>query len=171
MSPGYQQKELREGAAPDGFATESRWNWYSGRFVAVSPGEDRSRGRGIRIEKRTHQERSPIYVVLVDGEEWAWTYARNWALLLAYSLDEESPPFVFEPRSPITRPECEGVYLPLPIGRLCAVLGDGLAGPVLGGDGTKVEEYRYPMAVGYRRRLAEWISEIGCFDFGGREEG
>lgn len=171
VSPGYQQKELREGAAPDGFATESRWNWYSGRFVAVSPGEDRSRGRGIRIEKRTHQERSPIYVVLVDGEEWAWTYARNWALLLAYSLDEESPPFVFEPRSPITRPECEGVYLPLPIGRLCAVLGDGLAGPVLGGDGTKVEEYRYPMAVGYRRRLAEWISEIGCFDFGGREEG
>ncbi|WP_166398837.1 hypothetical protein [Rubrobacter marinus] len=170
VSPGYQQEELREGAAPAGFATEGRWNWYSGRFVAVSPDEGRSRGGGVRVEKRTHRERATIYVVLVDGEEWAWTYARNWALLLAYSLDEESPPFVLEPRSPIARPEREGVYLPLPIGRLCAVLGDGLAGPVLGSDGATVEEYRYPMAFGYRRRLAKWISEVGCFYFG-RGEG
>jgi hypothetical protein len=172
VSPGYQQEELREGAAPEGFAVEGRWDWYLGRFVAVSPGEERSRGRGVRVEKRTHRERAAIYVVVVDGEEWAWTYARNWALLLAYSLDEESPPFSFGgPRSPIIRPEREGVYLPLPIGRLCAVLGDGLAGPVLGSGGTTVEEYRYPIGFGYRRSLAKWISGVGCVDFGDGEEG
>lgn len=170
MSPGYQQDELREGAAPESFAVEGRWNWFSGRFIPVPASSPRLPGGGINVEKRTHRERSSVYVVLVEGEEWAWTYARNWALLLAYSLDEESPPFLLRSRYPIVRPGGEGVYLPLPIGRLCAVLGDGLAGPVLGSGGAKVEEYRYPLAFGYRQALARWISEAGCIDFDDREE-
>lgn len=169
VSPGYQQDELREGAAPQSFAVESRWNWFSGRFVPVPAGSSRSSGWGINVEKRTHRERSSVYVVMVDGEEWAWTYARNWALMLAYSLDEGSPPFLLRSRYPIVRPDGEGVYLPLPIGRLCAVLGDGLAGPVLGSGGTEVAEYRYPLAFAYRRVLTGWISTTGCIDVDDQE--
>lgn len=159
------QQGLREGPASDSFVTESRWDWYQGRFVK----ETRS-SRGIRVQRRTHPERASAYVVVVEGEDWYWTYVRNWALLLAYFLDaellgEDDPIFTARGHAPIVRPREADVYLPLPIGRLCAVLGDGLSGPVLSDDDTTVEGYQYPLGLGYRQALAEWMSGVGCIGF------
>lgn len=163
------QQELREGPASDSFVTKSRWDWYQGRFVT----ETRS-SRGIRVQRRTHPERASAYVVVVDGEDWYWSYVRNWSLLLANFLDadllgEDDPIFTARKHGPIVRPREADVYLPLPIGRLCTVLGDGLSGPVLSNDGTTVEGYQYPLGLGYRQTLAEWISETGCVGFDGGE--
>ncbi len=152
---------LHVDAPPDSFVTEARWDWYLGRFV-----KERRPRLGIRVERRTHPERSSLYVVVVDGEDRQWSYSRNWALLFAYALDEESPIFSLRTRRPILRSERADVYLPLPVGRLCATLGSGLAGPVLGSDETRVEEYRYPLGLDYQRALTGWISDIGCLDFG-----
>lgn len=156
---------LREDRLSDSFVTEDRWDWFQGRFVR----EKRS-DRGIRVQRRTHAERSSAYVVVVDGEEYCWSYIRNWPLLLAYLLDkellgEDDPIFTARTGGPIVRPREADVYLPLPIGRMCAVLGDGLSGPVLSSDGTTVEGYQYPLGLGYRQALAEWISEAGCVGF------
>jgi len=163
------QQELREGPASDSFVTESRWDWYQGRFVK----ETRS-SRGIRVQRRAHPERASAYVVVVDGEDWYWSYVRNWSLLLAYFLDadllgEDDPIFTARNHGPIVRPREADVYLPLPIGRLCAVLGDGLSGPVLSNDGATVEGYQYPLGLGYRQALAEWIAGTGCVGFDGGE--
>lgn len=160
------QQELREGPASDSFVTESRWDWHEGRFVK----EERSSG-GIRVQRRTHPEHASVYVVVVAGEDWYWSYVRNWALLLANFLDadllgEDDPIFTAREQGPIVRPREADVYLPLPIGRLCAVLGDGLSGPVLSNDGTAVEGYQYPLGIGYRQSLAEWIAGTGCVGFG-----
>lgn len=153
---------LRDDPVSEQFVTEDRWDWYQGRFVR----ESRS-NRGIRVQRRTHAERSSAYVVVIDGEEYSWSYVRNWPLLLAYWLDkewfgEDDPIFTAGPGGPIVRPREADVYLPLPIGRLCAVLGDGLSGPLLGDDGKTVEGYRYPLGLAYRRALAGWISSAGC---------
>ncbi len=162
------EQGLREGAPPTSFTTEAHWDWYQGKFVRGA----RSK-LGIRVHRRTHPERASVYVIVVDGEDWYWTYIRNWALLLAYFLDkellgEDAPIFRALPNGPILRPREDDVYLPLPVGRLCAVLGDGLAGPVLSDDGTTVEGYQYPLGLGYRRALAEWISGTGCVEFDDR---
>lgn len=161
------QQELREGPASDSFVTESRWDWYQGRFVK----ETRS-SRGIRVQRRTHPEHASAYVVVVDGEDWFWSYVRNWSLLLAYFLDadllgEDDPIFTAREQGPIVRPKEADVYLPLPIGRLCAVLGDGLSGPVLSNDSATVKGYQYPLGLGYREALAEWIAGTGCVGFDG----
>lgn len=168
IRPGCQ--ELHEVTAPGSFSTEARWNWFLGKFVPMPSGQGAHHPtKGIHIEKRTHRERSPIYVVLVDGEEWAWTYIRNWALVLAYFLDGNSQPFVIEPHAPIHRAEQDDLYLPLPVGRLCAVLGDGLSGPVLGTDeAMKVEGCLYPLGFGYRKALLDWLSETDCVESDGR---
>ncbi len=162
-------QRLREDAVSSSFITRDRWDWYQGRFVR----EKRS-NVGIRVQRRDHPERSSAYVVVVDGEEYCWSYIRNWPLLLAYLLDKEwfgetDPIFVAEPRGPIVRPREADVYLPLPVGRLCAVLGDGLSGPLLSSDGTTVVGYRYPLGLAYRQALAEWISGAGCVGFVNKE--
>lgn len=163
------QQGLREDPVPDSFETVDRWDWYQGRFV-----REKRPSLGIRVQRRTHPERSSIYVVVVDGEDYCWSYIRNWPLLLAYLLDrewldEDDPIFKARLGGPIVRPREADVYLPLPVGRLCTVLGDGLAGPFLSSDGTMVEGYRYPLGLGYRRALADWLSGIGCVGFDDEE--
>lgn len=137
------EQGLREDPVSDAFVTEARWDWYQGRFV-----REQRPSQGIRVQRRTHPERASVYVVVVDGEDWYWSYIRNWSLLLSYFLDaellgEDDPIFTARPQDPIIRPREADVYLPLPVGRLCAVLGDGLAGPVLSSNGTTVEGYQY----------------------------
>lgn len=163
------EQGLRDGAPPTSFTTKAQWDWWQGRF---SPG-CRSK-MGIRVHLRTHPERASVYVIVVDAEDWYWSYIRNWILLLAQFMNEhfrdaDEPAYRALRDGPIIRTRKEDVYLPLPVGRLCAILGDGLAGPVLSSDSLEVEDYRYPLGLGYRRVLAEWISGTGCVEFGDRE--
>ena len=117
-----------------------------------------------------------MYVVVVDGEDWYWTYIRNWALLLSEHLnatmfEEDAPVFTARESGPILRRDEAYIYLPLPVGRLCAVLGSGLSGPTLGADGKTVDGYVYPLGLGYRKALKDWLSGIGCVDLGGARVG
>lgn len=127
---------------------------------------------GIRIQRRSHPEHSSLYVVVADGEDEAWTYIRNWALLYAEYLnkdlfDEDAPVFTARPDGPIVRDDEAYIYLPLPVGRLCAILGDGLSGPVLGQSEQNVEGYVYPIPNRFREPLEEWIEDIGCVRLNG----
>jgi hypothetical protein len=142
------QQALREGAAPESFEIEARWDWEEARFVHPAEEAQNPARSGVTIEARTHREHCRVYVVVVDGNDHAWTYIRNWALLLAHSL-ADSPTFEANADSPLAR-RGGGVYLPLPVGQLCAVLGDGLSGPKLG---EETWEYVYPLGQSYREAM------------------
>jgi len=145
---------LRDGAPHDFFYTVKAWDWSKGKFSRVETLDSPSQqGSDVSVELRSHRDRCPVYSVSLDGAAWGWTYIRNWALLFAYALKDGSPPFAIYPGVPIRRPGHIGVYLPLPVGRLCAVLGDGLAGPLLGQDGISVREYLYPLGRTYLEML------------------
>lgn len=137
---------LRDGAPHGSFETEARWDWNAATFLSSrSTGGSQPLELGVVVERRSHRERSAVYVVLIDGQPWGWTHIRNWALLHAYALRDGCAPFESCPSAPISRSLNAGVYLPLPLGRLCAILGDGLSGPKLSPDGISVDTYRYPV--------------------------
>lgn len=164
-------QKLREEPVSATFEPVKQWNWARGRFVAEKFGK-----RGIRVQRRSSPEHASVYVVVVDGEDWYWTYIRNWALLLSEYLnatmyEEEAPVFTAIESGPLFRHDEAYIYLPLPVGRLCAVLGSGLSGPTLSEDGRTVDGYVYPLGLGYREALRDWLSGIGCVDLGGTRVG
>jgi hypothetical protein len=144
-------KSLPAGPAPLGYRTNARWEWDQMVFRRGDQGAHRP--KSVEIERRIHADGSSIYVVLGEGGEvFCWTHLRNWALLVGYDLVGE-PPFV---QSSDDRVSCSGrspVHLPLPIARLCALVGTGLPGPVF--QGTEVKAYTYP----FGRRLFRLIAE------------
>ncbi len=149
---------LRDGAPSDSFFPVKVWEWSRGIFVRVDPSAHSSRQEsGVSVELRSHRERCPIYLVSLDGAAWCWTHIRNWALLFAYSLKDGHSPITMRVGGPIRRPGSIGVYLPLPVGRLCAVFGDGLAGPVIGQDSVSVQEYVYPLGGTYLEKLSRLL--------------
>jgi hypothetical protein len=142
---------LQAGPAPLGYRTNARWGWDQ---MVFRRGDQRAHWpKSVEIERRIHADGSSIYVVLGEGGEvFCWTHLRNWALLVGYDLVGE-PPFV---ESSDDRVSCSGrspVHLPLPIARLCALVGTGLPGPVF--QGTEVKAYTYP----FGRRLFRLIAE------------
>ena len=157
---------LRKGPVSDSFVTVKQWDWSRGRFV-----ETVFSGRGIRVQRRANPDHSSVYVVVVDRQDRYWTYIRNWALLLSEFLNkqrygEDVPVFTAGAGGSILRKDEAYIYLPLPVGRLCAILGSGISGPTLSDDGMTVDGYVYPLGLGYRRALKDWISGIGCVDLG-----
>lgn len=125
---------------PVAFGLDATWDWARRVFsrVPAAPGSS-----GVRVERRSHSRRCSIYVVLVDQKPWAWTYIENWALLVAYALRGE-PPFVFKENGVLHTSGASPVHLPLPWGRLCAMLGQGVPGPTIDGSSRRVVGYRYP---------------------------
>lgn len=149
---------LRDGAPHEFFFTTKVWDWSCGRFVRVETlNPSPSQESGVSVELRSHRDSCSIYSVSLEGTAWGWTHIRNWALLFAYSLKDGNLPFTMSAEGSIHRSGQIGVYLPLPVGRLCAVLGEGLAGPVLRQDNTSVHEYLYPLGRTYLDALCHLL--------------
>lgn len=149
---------LRDGAPHEFFSPMKVWDWTMGRFVRVETlGPTSGQESDVSVELRSHRERCSIYSVSLDETPWGWTHIRNWALLFAYALKDGRPPLAMRAGGPICRPGHIGVYLPLPVGRLCAVLGEGPSGPILGQDGVSVQQYVYPLGRAYLEKLSRWL--------------
>lgn len=141
-------QSLRHDPPPQGYAVALTWDWARRMFVrSVEPVGP------VHVEQRVHPQTCSIFVVLVENQVVAWTYIRNWALLWAYEAAGRAP-FAIDPKGWVTTRGRSPVHLPLPIGRICAVVGEGASGPILdGGDGT-VGGYCYP----FGRRVTDLVS-------------
>ena len=135
---------------PNSFSHDARWEWSDSNFVR---GEAEA-AEGIQLSRRMNPNQLRIYVVSSDGIPVCWTYQRSWALVAAYER-RGTPPFVADRvggrlksvgRSP--------VHLPLPIARLCILIGEGAAGP--SAMSLARSEYVYP----FGRRLFGLIQQV-----------
>jgi hypothetical protein len=150
LRAGIELQRLREDPPPRGYTPALFWDWDRREFTrGVQP-----RGR-VRVEQRVHPQTCSIFVVLVEEQVVAWTYIRNWALLCAYEAAGLAP-FVVDPKGWVTTRGSSPVHLPLPIGRVCAVVGEGAPGPVLGGGAGAVSGYCYP----FGRRMTDLVSRV-----------
>lgn len=152
------EQRLHEGEPDVGFIVEKKWDWSRGRFLPVTA-LDRFGKRideDVIVELRRHRERHPIYVVTRNGKTLVWTFIRNWALLYAYEVKFGTVPFGIPPGGPPSRDGTAGVYLPLPVGRLCAVLGLASAGPTVGTE-PETTQYRYPFPPSYSQKLLKTV--------------
>jgi hypothetical protein len=144
--------ELRHDPVPDMYALDATWCWTSGSFRRTPE----SAG-AVSVERRRDGHRIPIYVVCRDGVVLGWSYYRTWALLSAHEacgrrfLDEKEPGiFTVAGNSPL--------HLPLPLARLCAVVGLGAPGPqVSSTDPFAVEAYCYPLGSHLSRLLLPFL--------------
>jgi hypothetical protein len=150
---------LRRDPVPDVYSgVDATWCWTSGSFRRhpATFGE-------FSVERRRDGHRAPIYVLLRNSEVTGWSYYRTWALLAAYEAsdrpflrEEGAGVFVVEGASPL--------HLPLPLARLCAVVGLGAPGPrVRLANPSAVEAYCYPFGPHLLRLLipnlpSRWIS-------------
>jgi hypothetical protein len=136
---------------PRGFSLTKVWDWDEAEFRRGASRSD----AGVQLEQRTQRDSSSIYVVLVDGSPRLWTHMRNWALLYAHDLSGR-PPFVLNRAGWLTTTGHSPVHLPLPLGRICAVLGEGVAGPTLDSRTGRVAGYCYP----FGRRVTDLIAKV-----------
>ncbi len=146
-----ERQELWTDVPPEGFVTAKHWRWNSAEFRRGSAPVDEA----VRVEQRVHRTSCSIYVVLVDEEPALWTYIRNWALLYAYSTAGKAP-FALDRQGWVSMTGRSPVHLPLPLGRLCTVLGEGAPGPTLDVRTKRVEGYCYP----FGRRVTELVSRV-----------
>lgn len=109
---------------PESFRTDAVWDW---KRVTFSRGAVTRDGR-ITLERRIHRDFSTIYVVIEDGHPVQWTYSRSWALLIAHTK-KGSQPFHSSGTGTIWSQGLSPVHLPLALGRLCSVIGEGVPGP------------------------------------------
>jgi hypothetical protein len=145
------EQDLWTDEPPTGFTLAKVWDWERAEFRrGFSPAKT-----GVQLEQRTHRESCSIYVVFVDGSPKLWTHIRNWALLYAHDLAGR-PPFSLNRAGWLTTTGHSPVHLPLALGRVCAVLGEGLAGPVLDPRSSRVSGYCYP----FGRRLAQLVARV-----------
>jgi hypothetical protein len=100
-----------------------QWSSTSRGGVSVTRHQRRG-GHG----EASYREKPDLYTVEYDNREW-WSYSRNWALLVAFSL-AGSLPFAIGGGHCIVRVTKDGVFLPLPVGRLAPVIASAFAGPV-----------------------------------------
>lgn len=119
---------------PDSYMFHSGWDWdKAGFYRAHRPTS------GLCLERRAHADASVIYVVIRDGQVVIWTHSRTWALIEAYA-HSQLPPFGAE-HGVLTSRGRAPVHLPLPLGRLCVLIGAALPGPTLNVGTT---QYTYP---------------------------
>jgi len=146
-----ERQRLWTDSPPSGFDVAKVWDWEAAKFRRGEAADP----EGVQLEQRVQRESCSIYVVLVDGSPRLWTHIRNWALLYAHALAER-PPFVLNRSGWLTTIGHSPVHLPLPLGRLCAILGEGLAGPMLDPKTQHVGGYCYPLG----RRLTSLMSKV-----------
>jgi hypothetical protein len=144
-------QELWTDSPPAGFDLAKVWDWEAAEFRRDGSTDP----EGVQLEQRVQRESCSIYVVLVDGSPRLWTHVRNWALLYAH-VAAGRPPFVLNRSGWLTTVGHSPVHLPLPLGRLCAILGEGLAGPMLDAGTQRVTGYCYP----FGRRLTDLMTKV-----------
>lgn len=123
---------------PPEYKVDACWNWEKSRFDRF---ERRSDDGGVVIERRRHSMRPDVFVVDNGAGTIQWTYSRTWALLEAWKYREGSP-FTEGAVGNLVSTGRETAHLPLPIARICAILGSRCPGP------TRSEEtptYTYPL--------------------------
>ncbi len=130
-----ENQEFGFGPPPPGF--EPRWFWTvrAGRFRA---GPD---PHGTSIVCSVNSRLSNIYSVVHRGTYRSWSFIRNWIVIAAHLEEFRNIPYHWsqdglESRHP-------DVFLPLPLGRLCAITGSQKPGPRLSSNG-RFESYLYP---------------------------
>lgn len=159
---GQGRDALPEGDAPDAYKTNAWWDWERMAFRNISFGPPPA--GDVVVERRWHARRCSIYVVSKPGVRSTWCYLRSWALLRASELRDD-PAFWLAPAGDVESQGSSPMHLPLPIARLCTVLGAGIPGPNLDAEG-RVCGYRYPFGP-YVGRLIDsvlpdtWIAARG----------
>jgi len=125
------------GDAPPEYQTEATWAWSTGRFSrgGIDVGEE------IEVTRRRHPLRPAVYVVSKAARPMGWSLSRNWALLEA-SRHRAEAPFAVQGGTLVST-GASPVHLPLPIARMCAILGDSCPGPVAARP-SRIE-YHYPL--------------------------
>ena len=134
-----------------GFSLSKSWDWKTADFRHDAP----TSKSGVQVEQRVHADSCSIYVIVIDGSPRLWTHVRNWALLYAHVMAGR-PPFVLNRSGWLTTTGRAPVHLPIPLGHLCTVLGEGLPGPILDSRTRHVEGYCYP----FGRRLTDLIAKV-----------
>jgi hypothetical protein len=135
---------------PGSFLPDARWEWSEANFKR---GELET-AEGIQLSRRMDSNQQRIYVVSSDGIAVCWTFQREWALLAAYDR-RGTPPFEADGAGGYLKSFGRApVHLPLPIARLCVLVGEGLPGPSPV-DSTR-SEYVYP----FGRRLFGLIRQV-----------
>ena len=144
--------DLRQDEPPDVYEREAQWCTIHLAFrrIPEDPGE-------IVVERRGHGKRAPIYVVLDRGNPVGWSYSRTWALLNA-SERGKRPLFELTSDGILRARGRSPLHLPLPLARLCAVVGMGLPGPELEKQGSRIDvkAYVYP----FGRRLGQIVEAV-----------
>ena len=132
--------DIRQDEPPDVYEREAQWCTIHLAFRRIP--EDAGE---IVVERRGHGKRAPIYVVLDQGNVVGWSYSRTWALLNA-SERGRCPPFEWTRDGVLRARGRSPLHLPLPLARLCAVVGMGLPGPELEKQGSHIDvkAYVYP---------------------------
>ncbi|MDI1480408.1 hypothetical protein [Polyangium sp. y55x31] len=124
---------------PEMYEREATWCWKAGAFLRTpeDPGD-------VSIELRKHERRAPVYVVVQDGAACGWSHSRAWALLDAAERRGRAP-FVLDAEGVLRTPPNSLMHLPLPLARLCTVVG-GVPGPRVEGGGSdlQITAYQYP---------------------------
>jgi hypothetical protein len=136
---------------PPGFRTDAVWDWSTASFDRRPGGAE----VGVAIERRIHRDWTTIYVILIDHSPRCWTYSRTWALLVAHEM-RGTTPFVSAATGWLSSEGRSPAHLPLPLGRLCVLVGDGLPGPVLRDPHDSRFRYRYP----FGRRLWRLVERV-----------
>lgn len=141
---------LRKDTPPEGYSVDRTWDWERRQFVrgGVPTGP-------VRVEQRVHPNSCSIFVVLVGESILVWTYIRNWAMLAAFDAAGLAP-FEIDLNGWVMARGRSPVHLPLPLGRVCAVVGEGVPGPMLDWRKGTVDGYCYP----FGRRVTDLVSRI-----------
>lgn len=154
-----QHQELWTDSPPAGFGRTKSWDWEAAEFRRTAPRND----AGVQVEQRSRRDSCSIYVVVVEGSPRLWTHLRDWALLYAHALAGRAP-FVLHRSGRLTSTGCSPVHLPLPLGRLCAALGEGPSGPTFDSRTRLVEGYCYPFGRRMRKLVSKAIPETWLKD-------
>jgi hypothetical protein len=130
-------RALPDRSEPKSYQQNAWWDWTSMMFRRRAQPESPS---DVELERRSHLDGTSIYVVSSGGQTCCWTSVRNWALLFAYEL-KGVPPFKQDRGGTLSCDGLSPVHLPLPIARLCTLLGVAVPGPVFAD--RNVRSYRY----------------------------
>lgn len=136
----------------DAYVLNGTWDWSRMGFFRNHESTD-----DVIVQKRYQRHRCSIYVVNVCGEDMLWCYIRDWALLRAAELENRKP-FSARTDGGISSEGASPMHLPLPFGRLCAVLGSGPPGPKFD-EGDNVRSYVYPFGVRMQKLIKTAIPD------------
>lgn len=150
LDVSIERQRLWRDPPPKGFKPTKTWSFEESAFQFGVQDDT----EGVAIQQWVHPEQCSIYVVVVHGVPDLWTYIRNWALLHAYDVSGRAP-FSLDPAGWVRAKGPTPVHLPICLGRLCAIVGEGVPGPTTELNGV-VGGYCYP----FGRRVTEFVKTV-----------